>query len=97
MNHQPRPYSETRNNLLCVLADPYCRSIITYFQRTETVRASIADLVIDISKDEILSKEQVRRRLQQSLLPRLVDINIIEYDRGRETVRYKGIPQLNAA
>lgn len=91
MNHHPKPFSEKRNNRLCVLADPYCRSIITYFQQTESDRASINNLAIHISENEIMDKEQIRRRLQQSALPRLEDLNIINHEGGRGIVRYKGI------
>lgn len=78
------------NDTLRVLAFPYRRWIL-YFLRDRNVTTidEVVPLLCTLDKmvtDETVTETQVRVRLQQIDLPKLVDADLIEYDRRNDDI-----------
>lgn len=77
---------EEVDELLTVLADPHCRSVIFYFRNTSAEAATVADLAAEVETQT--TEEEIASQLHHSTLPRLEDAGIVEYDARSNTVRY---------
>ena len=86
--------SEQIDKLLNALADPYCRSTLAYLQEASNSVVSVQDLANELNKDDHGGTTQVSIELHHSTLPRLADVDAVEYDSNTHTVRYHGHPQL---
>lgn len=93
MDHQRSTRSGQLDELLSVLADPYCRIILFFFRDSTDVVASLDTLVSRIDRQGYES-EPVELCLHHTKLPRLEAAGIIDYDARTETVRYRGHPKL---
>ncbi|WP_138007580.1 DUF7344 domain-containing protein [Halalkalirubrum salinum] len=82
------------DKLLHVLADPHCRTTLSYLQHSSDSVVSVQDLTDEISTDGHGDTTQLRIKLHHSTLPRLADTGVLEYDPTDHTVRYHGHPQL---
>lgn len=84
---------EELDKLLTVLADPHCRSIIFYFRNSSAEAATVADLTSEVETHA--TEEEIAIQLHHSVLPRLDEAGIIEYNTRSNTARYldHGIPQ----
>ncbi|MFC4451876.1 DUF7344 domain-containing protein [Halorussus aquaticus] len=85
---------EQTDELLPILANHHCRTILSYFQDSADDVALVQDLTDEISKQAHGGIEQNILKLQHSALPRLTDAGVIDYDRRSETVQYRGSPEL---
>ncbi len=74
--------------MLSILSDPYCRSLLLFFDSTTENAISIQELATAITLAD--ETEQTRVHLQHSTLPRLEDAGLVEYDSRSDTVRYHG-------
>lgn len=94
MNRRHSPQSDQLDELLTVLADRHCRDTLSHLRDSPTDVASVRDLATDISEEDHGGTERVALRLQHSVLPRLADIDAVEYDARSRTVRYRGHSEL---
>lgn len=76
------------DELLTLLADQYCRSIIFHFKNISDEVATISDLARELQIQE--SEKEIGVQLHHITLPRLEEADIIEYDARSRTVRYQG-------
>ena len=94
MNRHQSPQSDPLDELLAVLADQHCRETLSYFRDSSTDVASVQDLATDISKEDHGGTKRVANRLHHSVLPRLADIEAVDYDARSRTIRYRGHSEL---
>lgn len=95
-SHYTLEDDERVDKLLDLLTTQHCRSLLTYFGRTQKEVASVPELADKISKEDHGGTYQVAIQLRHSTLPRLEDAGVIEYDPRSETVRYQGDSDLEA-
>ncbi|WP_254762898.1 DUF7344 domain-containing protein [Natrinema marinum] len=70
-----------------MLADHRRRAVLAYFRNSPDDIASVRDLANELEGDD---HREDRVALRHSVLPRLSDANVIEYDERSETIRYQG-------
>ncbi|WP_435179726.1 DUF7344 domain-containing protein [Halorussus sp. AFM4] len=85
---------EAVDESLDVLAHERCRFVLYYFARHSTESVTVDGLT-----DFICEREQqdgdaarIRTRLHHVTLPRLADVEAVEYDSRSNTARYRGRP-----
>ena len=91
---QNHPQSHEIDELLHVLADPYCRTTLSYLQDSSDNVISIQDLTNELSTEAPGGTTQLSIKLHHSTLPRLAATGVLEYDPPDRTVRYQGHPEL---
>lgn len=97
MNHSlTSPRNQTLDELLSVLADCYCRSLLWYFQHSPGEVYETSNLATKIAQQEVEEVDRIVIQLRHSTLPRLEDVGVIDYDSRNNTVRYLGHPDLEA-
>lgn len=78
------------------LADTHRRQVVRYFQATEDDVASVSDLV-DYAADDAqraLTRDRLQVAFPHVTLPKLSELQVIEYDARSRTVRYRNSPAL---
>lgn len=95
MNRHHSPRSDPLDELLTILSDPQCRSVLSYFRAEPASVASVEEIAAE-SSEEGLDDEQALTRLIHSTLPRLGERGVIDFDARSNTVRYLGHADLEA-
>lgn len=95
--HESSPASSELDRLHTALAADDRRAILQYFQSADDDVASLDDLVESLytRDDQSADREQVAIRLHHATLPKLSDIELLDYDARTRTVRYYGHPLLS--
>lgn len=96
MSHQDSPSHAPRDELLTILADDRCRAILSHFQDSAADVATVGELVDEISKQDHGGAERAAIQFHHSVLPRMADTGVVDYDARSTTVRYRGHPELEA-
>lgn len=94
MNQHHSTRSKSLDELLSLLADCHCRATLQYFRESGKNVASVQDLANEISKKDHGGTERVTIQLQHSVLPRLADADVVDYDARSRTIRYYGRSEL---
>lgn len=92
--HTTGPETDDFDRAFAALADKRRRQVLRYFQDRSTDRASVAELAeytIETAS-AAAPRSHLEMRLHHATLPRLADLNLIEYDADRQEVRYEGCP-----
>lgn len=91
MDHREQPTQPSElDELLTVLANNHCRTILSDFRDTSGEVASLDDLANRIADGNGMETERVVAQLHHSVLPKLVDTGLIEYDIRSGDIRYHG-------
>lgn len=93
-----RPQSrhpDTRDELLALLADGECRTVLEYFRNGNTDEVTIDDLARELATQLHRSERQTAIRLHHCVVPRLEDAGVVEYAHDQNSVRYRGHPALS--
>ncbi len=93
MGNKRTLHPEAKDELLTVLADRRCRAVLAYFRHSSADVASVQELANELKKHDRRG-DQVTLVLIHSVLPRLADADVIDYDGRSDTVRYRGDPDL---
>lgn len=83
-------HNQTLDELLTVLADYYCRSLLWHFQHSPGEVYETSNLATKIAQQEGEEADRVATQLRHSTLPRLEDADVIEHDPRTNTARYQG-------
>ncbi|WP_158059426.1 DUF7344 domain-containing protein [Halorussus halophilus] len=86
------------NTVFSLLSNEHCRYLLYYLVTKEGEVAEIDDAVKGVSKykaageetDKQVNREKVRIELHHSLLPKLRDAEVIDYDQRHGTIRFTG-------
>ena len=89
-------HAETLDELLAILANEDCRATLEQFRRTSEETVPVEDLADELCRDDERDPDRFAVRLHHSVLPRLADVGVLEYDARSETVRYRGHDELEA-
>jgi DNA-binding transcriptional ArsR family regulator len=87
------------DTLLQVVADPDRRAILRHLHATDSRSIAVDDLARAIESHEGATDSDAAQtviELRHTHLPMLADANAITYDRGRESVAYRGDDDLEA-
>lgn len=82
------------DTLLILLANHYCRAILSHFRDSSADVTSVTDLADEISDQDHEEAQEVAIRLHHSALPQLADVGVVDYDARSNTIRYRGHPEL---
>lgn len=88
-----REYTTGEIDQRFALLDRYERRCIIHFlQESETETVSISEVVSHLRKQEPMADERdrIEIELHHNHLPRLDEIDAVDYDSGSETIRYDG-------
>lgn len=96
MDNPQTPHDESVDDLLRILANEHCRATLWYFRDASDDVTSVRELAAEIRKRDHGRTEQIASKLHHSVLPRLADIGVVEYDPQSNTVRYNGHSELEA-
>lgn len=94
----PSVVSAVDDELLVVLADEYCRTVLQYFRYHSTQVATIDALerfVCDRNGQDA-GEAHVGVYLHHSILPRLADAGLVDYDTRSRTAHYRSHPTVEA-
>lgn len=92
----PPTEAESFETLRSVLADSDCRAIIIQLRAASVTTASLATLTSAIATPAPTDRDHARRRLTDTLLPKLTATSLLTYDPDTATVHYHGHPELDA-
>lgn len=85
----------TPDSAFCALADPQRRAIISSLHErpNETIAVeTLVDRLISRADEPNPDRRHVAAALSRTHLPKLDELNLVEYDRERRTVRYTDSP-----
>lgn len=94
MNQHQSTQSEPLDDLLTLLADQHRRETLLYFQDSPKDIASVQDIANEISKEDHGGTRQIVLQLQHSILPRLANVGVVDYDERSQIIRYRGHSEL---
>jgi len=83
---------EELDRVFRVLANQECRLVLSYFRKYSTEQATVSDLVEFILKKNRIERnsEQVETTLYHSTLPRMAEVEVIDYDVRSKSIQYHG-------
>lgn len=85
---------EQTDQLLYTLSNQRCRSVLSYFSDATEESASLDDLATALPHHDPANENQFAIQLHHTILPRLEDTGIVDYDARTNTVRYLGHSRL---
>ena len=88
--------SSVDDELLNALTDEYSRTVLLYFRYFPTREATLDALerfVCDLNGQDA-GEAHVGVYLHHSILPRLADVGLVDYDEESHTVRYRDHPSV---
>lgn len=87
------------SRLFTALAADDRRAVLRYFHSSEDDTASIDELIEFLHASDALpdDRSQIMIRLHHVVLPKLADLDFLDYDARTETVQYCGHPLLSEA
>lgn len=88
--------SEEVYDLLNVLVDDLCRSVLSYFVRQSTEVARVQDLADVVRDRREVDATPTEARLHHVTLPRLAELGVLDYDARSNTARYRAQPKVEA-
>lgn len=91
--HQSR-HSDAVDELLPLLADDDCRSVLQYFRDATADEYTVQEIAREITTQRHESEQKTAARLHHSVVPRLADADIVDYDADLNLVRYRGHDEL---
>lgn len=94
METSQSPTPEQTDQLLSTLSNQHCRSVLSYFSDTTEESASLDDLATALAHHDPADENQIAIQLHHTMLPRLENTGIVDYDARTTTVRYHGHSQL---
>jgi hypothetical protein len=90
---------EDLDALFEILADDQRRHILTYLEERDEDVAAFSELIDHVADERVGDPtddhERVAVRLHHAHLPKLADLDLVEYDARSETVRYRGGPAVS--
>lgn len=89
MAHQHSLHPEKKTEFLTLLADRHHRIVLSTLRNSADDVATVRELAIEVSDRESVGEEQATVTLRHSVIPRLVDSGLVEYDERSATVRYQ--------
>lgn len=96
MDHQQSIPTETVDQLLSLLANSRCRDAITYLRAESAEVFSISDLANELSTQSDGGADRVVIQLHHSILPKLADASVVNYDPESNTVQYRWHSELES-
>lgn len=93
MGNKRTLHPEAKDELLTVLADHRRRAVLAYFRNSSDDVASVQDLANELKKHDHRG-DQPTLTLLHSVLPRLANADVIDYDGRSDAVRYRGDDEL---
>ncbi|WP_207591631.1 DUF7344 domain-containing protein [Halomontanus rarus] len=89
MEHQQSLHPEKKTEFLTLLADHHRRIVLSTLRNSADDVATVRELAIEVSDRGSVGEEQATVELRHSMIPRLVDSGLVEYDERSGTVRYQ--------
>lgn len=96
MDHQQAIHTETVDQLLSLLANSRCRAAITCMRAESADVFSVGDIANELSTQFDEEIDQVTIQLHHSILPRLTDASVVNYDAQSKSVQYRGRSELES-
>lgn len=96
MDHQQPTHPGTTDELLTLLSDEYCRATIDYCRDSSEDVVSIGDIADELGRKGHSGADRIALQLHHSILPRLADADVVNYDAETNTTRYRGHAELEA-
>lgn len=92
----PEAASMADDELLGVLADEHCRTVLCYFRYYSTHVATVDALERFVCEQhgQHAGEAHVAVYLHHSILPRLADAGLVDYDARSRTARYRSNPNV---
>lgn len=90
--------STADDDLLAVLADEYCRTVLQYFPHHSTQVAAIDALERFLCErnGQDAGEAHVAVYLHHTILPKLADAGLVDYDARSRTAHYRSHPAVEA-
>lgn len=96
MDHQQATHTETVDQLLSLLANSRCRAAVTYIRAESTDVFPVGDIANELGTQFDEEVDQVTIQLHHSILPKLADAGVVNYDAQSKTVQYRGHSELES-
>ncbi|QLG28343.1 hypothetical protein HUG10_12650 [Halorarum halophilum] len=96
MDHQQQTNPDTTNELLTLLSDEYRRATIAYFRDSSESVSSLEDIADELCEEDQSEADRIAVQLHHSILPRLADSGVVNYDTKTNTAQYRGHSELEA-
>ncbi|MDG5777937.1 hypothetical protein VB773_05305 [Haloarculaceae archaeon H-GB2-1] len=79
------------DDLFSALADSDCRTVLYHFQESDDAVATLDELVELNGACEAENRDESQRRitLHHSVLPKLDDLDVVEYEPAEQRVQYR--------
>lgn len=87
-----QPQTGRLESVLPVVADKERRAILTHLREPASHTASLDELTSVLATETGLERERAMVRLHHAHLPKLADVEIVDYDVDTKTVQYLGNP-----
>lgn len=92
MNNYKSNQSDEFEPLVTILGSQRCRDVLAYFRESSTEVASVEELASELATQD--DRARCAIDLHHSVLPRLSERGVLDYDARSTTVRYDGLPQV---
>lgn len=96
MDHKQSIPTETVDQLLSLLANARYRDAITYMRAESADEFSVSDLANELSTQSDEGAGQVAIQLHHSILPKLADASVVDFDAQSNTVQFRGHSNLES-
>lgn len=94
MTYEYPTQNENLNEHLHILANPYHRAVLSYFQNTSKDTVSLNTLATELASEDTSDAETLSTKLRHSAFTRLEEANALEYDEGADIIYYHGHTEL---
>ena len=96
MDYQQPTHPDIVDELLTLLSDRHCRATIEYLRESSEDVASVGDVADELGNAGNGGADRIALRLHHSILPRLADATVVNYDAKTNTVQYRGGSELES-
>lgn len=97
MNAPKNPSQTGRlDSVLPVLANTERQTILSHLREPTGDTVSLEELTKVLATDTGLDRDQAQIRLHHAHLPKLADLDIVDYDVDSNTVQYLGSPEVES-
>lgn len=90
MSRRQSRHSDTVDELLALLADDDCRSVLRYFRDGAADEVTVQQLAREITTQPRESEQNAITNLHHSVAPRLAEADVVDYDADLNLIRYRG-------